>query len=62
MANESAWVFETTDYEGTSVVLSQTTWHAKAGNNKSGTHPEIRDYLEEVQITIGISRFGLSKH
>jgi len=52
MAEESAWVFATTDYEGTPVVLSQTTWHAKAGNDKSGSHPEIRDYLEEVRTTI----------
>ena len=45
-------VFETTDYEGTPVVLSRATWHAKACNDTVGTHPEIRDYLEEVQATI----------
>jgi uncharacterized protein YuzE len=45
-------VFETTDYEDTSVVLSRSMWHAKAGNDTVGTHPEIRDYLEEVQATI----------
>src|SRR5512145_2024265 len=45
-------VFETTDYEGTTVVLSRATWHAKAGNDTVGTHPEIRDYLEVVQATI----------
>jgi hypothetical protein len=52
MADESTWIFEITDYEGTPVVLSQTTWHAKAGNDESGSHPEIRDYLEEVRTTI----------
>jgi hypothetical protein len=52
MADQSTWVFETPDYEGTPVVLSQTTWHAKAGNDESGSHPEIREYLEEVRTTI----------
>jgi hypothetical protein len=52
MADESAWIFETIDYEGTPIVLSQTTWHAKAGNDESGSHPEIRDYLKEVRTTI----------
>jgi len=45
-------VFETTDYEGTPVVLSRATWHAKAGNDTLGIHPEIRGYLEDVQATI----------
>jgi hypothetical protein len=49
---QSEWVFETPDYEGTPVVLSLATWHAKAGNDAPGTHPEIRDYLEDVRSTI----------
>ncbi len=46
------WMFEITDYAGTPVVLSRATWHAKAGNDAPGTHPEIRGYLEEVRTTI----------
>jgi hypothetical protein len=34
------------------IVLSRATWHAKTGNDTLGTHPEIRDYLEEVEATI----------
>src|SRR5262245_43100054 len=52
MSLQSEYEFETTAYEGTPVGLSQTTWHAKAGNDPLGTHPEIRDYVEEVQATI----------
>ncbi len=52
MSFQPAFVFETTDYEGTPVVLSRATWHAKAGNDTLGTHPEIRDCLEEVQAAI----------
>lgn len=48
----SNWVFETTDYEGTYVALSQSTWHTKAGNDEVGSHPEIRDYLVAIQKTI----------
>ena len=49
MSLQPAWVFEATDYEGTPVVLSRATWHAKAGNDTLGTHPEIRGYLEDVE-------------
>jgi hypothetical protein len=52
MSLHPEFMFATTDYEGTPVVLSRTTWHAKAGNDTIGTHPEIRDYVEEVQATI----------
>ena len=52
MSLQPAWVFEVTDYAGTPVVLSRVTWHAKAGNDTLGTHPEIRDYLEDVEATI----------
>jgi hypothetical protein len=52
MSFQPEFVFETTDYEDTSVVLSRSMWHAKAGNDTAGTHPEIRDYLEEVQAVI----------
>lgn len=34
------------------MVLSLATWRAKAGNAEPGEHPEIRDYLEEVRLTI----------
>jgi hypothetical protein len=48
-----AWMFETVDYQGYPVVLSKTTWYTKAGNEtKTGTHPEIRDYLDDIKITI----------
>ncbi len=49
---ENKWIFETVDYKGTPVVLSRDTWHTKAGNDKEGTHPEIRDYLEDVKTTV----------
>lgn len=49
---EGDFVFETVDYGGTPVILSWATWRAKAGNNEPGEHPEIRDYLEDVQVTI----------
>ncbi len=46
-------IFETTDYQGHPVVLSKTTWHTKAGDETTeGTHPEIRDYLEDIRHTI----------
>jgi hypothetical protein len=48
----SEYVFETADYEGTAVMLSRMTWHAKAGNDELGTHPEIRSYLEDVKAAI----------
>jgi hypothetical protein len=38
--------------QGTPIVLSQATWHAKAGNDESGIHPEIRDYVEDVRVAI----------
>ena len=47
MSLQPEWVFEATDYEGTPVVLSRATWHAKAGNDTLGIHPEIRAYLED---------------
>jgi hypothetical protein len=52
MSLQPEYVFETTDYEGTPVVLSRATWHAKAGNDTLGAHPEIRDYLEDVEAAI----------
>lgn len=48
----SKWIFQTTDYEGTHVLLSAATWHAKAGNAETGSHPEISDYLADIQKTI----------
>jgi hypothetical protein len=48
----SKWIFETDDYEGISVVLSNTTWHTKAGNDEPGSHPEISGYLADVQKAI----------
>jgi hypothetical protein len=52
MADPPEWIFKAVDYEGTSVVLSRATWQAKAGNDEPGIHPEIRDYLEDIQGAI----------
>jgi hypothetical protein len=52
MSLQPEWVFEAADYEGTPVVLSHATWHAKAGNETLGTHPEIGGYLEDVEAAI----------
>ncbi len=46
------WIFETVDYKGIPVVLSRETWHTKAGSDEKGTHPEIRDYSEDVKTTV----------
>jgi hypothetical protein len=46
------WIFATADYQAIPVVLSQTTWQAKAGNGAPGMHPEIREYLEDIRMTI----------
>ncbi|NCO36978.1 MAG: hypothetical protein GW893_24360 [Armatimonadetes bacterium] len=50
-APSASWVFQTTDHEGTPVILSRATWETKAGNGGIGDHPEpeIRDYLREVR-------------
>ena len=50
--SETDLVFETVDYSNTPVVLSAATWRAKAGNTEPGEHPEVRDYLEDVRLTI----------
>lgn len=52
IVDESDLIFEINDYEGTPVVLSQATWHSKAGNGEGGDHPEIRGYLEETAEAI----------
>ncbi len=49
---QPAWMFATTDYAGTPVVLSRATWHATAGHDAPGTPPEIRGDLEAVRTTI----------
>ena len=54
MSLQPEYVFETPDYAGTSVVLSRATWQAKAGNDTLGTHPEIRDYLRDVEAAIAL--------
>jgi hypothetical protein len=51
MSLQPELLFETTDYEGTPVVLGRATWHAEAGNDAVGTHLKSRA-LEEVQATI----------
>ena len=56
------WMFEITDYAGTPVVLSRATWHAKAGNDAPGTHPEIRGDLEEVRTPIASPHSCLCKY
>ena len=48
----SELVFETTDYEGTPVVLSTATWQVKAGNGDPGAYPEIRNYQEDIRKTV----------
>ena len=53
MGTQPEWVFEAADYEGTPIVLSRATWHAKAGNDEPGIHPEVRDYLEDVRVAVG---------
>jgi hypothetical protein len=45
-------IFETWDYEGITVCLSKNTWYSKAGDGSPGTHPEIRDYLEDIKATV----------
>jgi hypothetical protein len=50
--SDAAVVFETIDYSNTPVVLSRTTWQAKAGYAESGEHPEVQDYLEDARLTI----------
>jgi hypothetical protein len=52
MSLQEEVIFETMDYQGTPVVLSRTTWHAKAGNDEVGSHPEIRGYLRDVKGTV----------
>lgn len=47
MIPESTWRIETTDYEGTAVFLARTTWETKIVE-----HPEIQDYLVDVETTI----------
>jgi hypothetical protein len=49
MSLQPEFVFETTDYEGTPMVLSDATWHAKAGDDTAGSHPKIEGYLEKEQ-------------
>jgi uncharacterized protein YuzE len=44
--------FGVRDYENNLVTLSSETWRVKAGNHKPGAHPEIRDYLAEIQRAI----------
>jgi len=46
------FVFQTLDYSDTPVVLSRATWQTKAGNGGPGEHPEVRDYLDAVRVTI----------
>ena len=41
-----------TVWAGMSMLPTDITSHAKAGNDTAGTHPEIRDYLEEGQAVI----------
>ena len=46
------WIFETTDYSNTPVVLSEETWQTKAGNHVPGSHPEIQPYLNDIKTTV----------
>ena len=46
------WIFETTDYSNTPVVLSEEPWQTKAGNYVPGSHPEIQPYLNDIKTTV----------
>jgi hypothetical protein len=52
MGEHAEFVIQATDYEGTPVVLTRSTWYAKAGEDRPGAHPEIRDYLEDIAAAI----------
>lgn len=47
MNPEPTWLIETTDYEGMTVFLGRETWQTKIVE-----HPEIQDYLVDVETTI----------
>jgi hypothetical protein len=44
------------------VVLSQATWHRKAGNDDPGSHPEISDYLADIQQAIELPDMVFQSH
>jgi len=46
------FIFETKDYQGTTVYLSKNTWNIKAGADKLGSHPEIDAYIYDIKFTI----------
>lgn len=46
------WVFSVLDPEGVPVLLSWETWLRKAGNGEPGEHPEIKEYLAEIQEAV----------
>ena len=47
MNPEPTWLIETSDYEGMTVFLGRETWQTKIVE-----HPEIQDYLVDVETTI----------
>jgi len=46
---KSQWIFKVHDYNSVRVSLSRLTWETKAGNGNIGSHPEIKDYLDEIK-------------
>jgi len=46
---KSKWIFQVKDYSSIRVNLSRLTWETKAGNGKIGSHPEIKDYLDDIK-------------
>ena len=49
---KSQWVFQVKDFDSIKVSLSRLTWETKAGNGNIGSHPEIKDYLDDIKNTV----------
>ena len=45
-------IFETNDYEGIPVLLTQATWLVKAGDGEPGSHPEVREYVDDIRAAV----------
>jgi hypothetical protein len=46
------WIFQVKDFNAIRVNLSRLTWETKAGNGNIGSHPEIRNYLDDIKELI----------
>ena len=49
---KSKWIFQVKDYSSIKVNLGRLTWETKAGNGNIGSHPEIKDYLDDIKKII----------